>query len=329
MDLKQLKYFMTVSELGSFSKAAVALSIAQPVLSRHIKSLEQEYGMEFLYRNGRGVILSEAGQVFFQHARSVVEAVRAMSSAIETIRSDPSGQLTIGIPPTASSVLTVPLIQRFRKEYPKVKLKVQIGYSGYVLEWLSAGRIDVAVLYDAPRTSTLMTQPLIEEELLLVGPKDMAKKLRCTSISAKMLGILPMILPAHPHGMRILVESHLSSIKVVPNVVLEIDNLVACLELVEQGVGYTILPYAAVSGKVMAGEVMAMPIVDPRMTRQLVLATSTQRPTTQVTRALARTVAELVRDLVHDGIWMPKIDPAKSVDGTPPAAVDNLKRNIH
>jgi LysR family nitrogen assimilation transcriptional regulator len=307
VEIKQLKYFLAVTELGSFSKAAVVLSVAQPVLSRQIRSLEEELGIELLYRNGRGIVVTEAGQLLVDRARSILGEASAIATDIDSMRSSPSGKLILGLPPTAGAILSVPLIERFRETYPRVKLKVQEGYSGHVLEWLSTGRIDVAVLYDAPKTSTLLTQPLIEEELLLIGPASTPASLREKPIQGAMLGELPLILPSHPHGLRVLVETLLGKIKVIPEVECEIDSLSATLDLVERGVGYGILPYASVIKQVRAGSLVVMPIVEPRMSRQLVLATSTQRPTTIATRSLARTVKELVRDLVAEGIWMPRI----------------------
>lgn len=307
MEIKQLKYFLAVNELGAFSKAAVVLSVAQPVLSRQIRSLEEELGIELLYRNGRGIVLTEAGKLLLSRARSIIEEASAIATDIDSMRASPSGKLILGLPPTASAILSVPLIQRFRENYPRVKLKVQEGYSGHVLEWLSTGRIDVAVLYDAPKTSTLLTQPLIEEELLLIGPANTPAALREKPIHGSMLAELPLILPSHPHGLRILVETLLGRFKVIPEVECEIDSLSATLDLVERGVGYGILPYASVIKQVRAGTHVVMPIVEPRMSRQLVLATSTQLPTTIATRSLARTVKELVRDLVTDGMWISRI----------------------
>jgi LysR family nitrogen assimilation transcriptional regulator len=240
MELKQLKYLLALSELGSFSKAAVLLSVAQPVLSRQIRSLEEELGVELLYRTGRGIVVSEAGQIVIEHARSIVNAVGYISTEIDAMRDDPIGRISIGMPPTAGSVLTAPLIQRFHAEYPRIKLKVQEGYSGHVLEWLSTGRIDVAILYNAPKTSTLVTQPLIEEELLLIGPGRHPDTVLKGTIEGAQLAELPLIMPSHPHGLRVLVETLLGTLRIYPNVEYEIDSLTAVVNMVEQGLGYTI-----------------------------------------------------------------------------------------
>lgn len=302
MEIKQLRYFLAVADVGSFSKAAVLLSVAQPVLSRQIRSLEEELGAELFYRNGRGIVVSEAGETLVTHARLIVTTAQAIRTDIEAMQDDPRGRLIIAMPPTAATILSVPLIERFRENYPRIKLNIQECYSGHALEWLSTGRVDVAVLYDAPKTSTLTTEPLIEEELLLVGPYDEAEAAE-KMVAASELAELPLILPSHPHGLRMLVENRLGALKIHPDVPFEIDSLGGCIELVIRRCGYTILPYAAIAARVDAGELTGRLIVSPRITRQLVLATSTQRPTTSATRALARAVTQLARDLVRDGVW--------------------------
>ena len=155
-----------------------------------------------------------------------------------------------------------------------------------------------------------LTEPLIEEELLLVGPG----RERCMAmngpVSGEQLAELPLILPSHPHGLRVLVESLLGARKIYPNVEYEIDSLSAVVNMVERGVGYTILPYASVNSKVEDGALRVTSIIEPRMTRHLVLATSTQRPVTNATRMLAKMVTQLVRDLVREGVWLPRVSTA-------------------
>ncbi|MBJ3778106.1 LysR family transcriptional regulator [Acuticoccus mangrovi] len=301
MEIKQLKYFLAVSECGSFSKAAVLFSVAQSALSRHVRSLEEELGAALFYRNGRGVVVTESGNLLIDYARTIVDSAKEVSQKIEMMREAPGGQLVLGVPPTANAILSAPLVHRFRKDFPRVKLKVQEGFSGHVLEWLSTGRIDVGVLYDAPRTSTLVTEPLIEEELFLIGPPDVPARLLKGSVSAAELARLPLILPSHPHGLRRLVDSAFSDAGVEPNIECEIDSLPCTLNLVAQSVGYTILPHASIF--LRGGAPLSATRIEPSITRQLVLATSTQRPMTGVTRSLAKAIVTLVDELVADGVW--------------------------
>jgi LysR family nitrogen assimilation transcriptional regulator len=306
LELKQLRYFLSVAEHGAFSKAAMVLSVGQPVLSRHIRSLEEEVGMELLYRNGRGIMMTEAGERVAEHARMVVGAEFALKADIDELRASPTGKLAIGLPPSVAPIMSAPLIMRFRDKYPHIKLRLQEGFNGHVLEWLSKGRIDVAVLYNAPKASTLITEPLIEEELLLIGPRKSPGAFWSNAVPVMKLSELPLILPSHPHGIRVLVETLLHTVDIVPNIECEIDSLSTTLQLVEQGIGYTILPYASVISRVNAGQLVATRISGLSLSRQLVLATSTQRPATLATRALTQAVKQLVSDLVAEGAWMPK-----------------------
>lgn len=290
-----MRVFTAVSDAGSFSRAAVFLSMSQPLISRQIKTLEEELGVSLFYRNGRGVVLTEAGKLLHQYSRGILESVSRASAEVAAMRSSPTGRVAIGLPPSVGLVLTVPLVQRFRESFPLVAMRIAEGFSGHVLEWLAAGQIDVAVLYNAPRTGNLISEPLLEDELLLLGAHDGdPASLPRGEIEAERLTELPLILPSRPHGLRLLIDQTLGEVKLRPNVVLEVEAMPSTLRLVEMGVGYTILSYTSVHHLVEENRIKFWPIVNPRFTRQLILATSTQRPTTVPTRG----ITDLIRDEV-------------------------------
>lgn len=305
MELRQLEYFIAIAETGAFSRAAIRLSVAQPILSRQIKALEQELGAELYYRTGRGIVLSEAGKVLEQHARGVLETTAGAKRAIHALGSTPSGRVVIGMPPSVGAVLTAPIVQQFRTEFPKISLGVMEGFSGHVLEWLTTGRIDVAVLYNAPRSSALVTDPLLTDELFLLGPVADPANAGAGDLAAARLADIPLILPSRPHGLRVLVDDFLAGIGITPNVQVEIDAMPSTLSLVESGIGYTILSYSSAHHLLEAGRIRKWSIVQPAMTRSLVVATSTQRPVTKAARALVGFVRKQVDTLVAEGRWSP------------------------
>jgi LysR family nitrogen assimilation transcriptional regulator len=304
MDLKQLKAFATLAEFGSFSRAGAVLSVAQPVLSRQIKALEQELGIELFYRNGRGIVLTEAGKLLHGYAGGVLDTVTRAASEVMALRSSPRGTIAIGMPPSVGSILTVPLVQCFRAEFPLISMRVVEGFSGHLLEWLITGKIDVAVLYNAPRISNLSAEPLLREEISLLGAVNDPAALTASPVPASRLAELPMILPSRPHGLRLVVDAFLGEAAIEPNVVLEVDAMPSTLSLVERGIGYTLLSYGPARHLIEAGRLKSWSIVDPVLTRQLILATSSQRPTTTATRALAKMVRRQVQDLVQQGLWL-------------------------
>jgi len=297
MELKQLKYFLCVAEVGSFSRAAVMLSVAQPILSRQIKALEQDLSAELFYRNGRGIVLSEAGKLLEGYAKEVIGIVDRASFEITAMKSAPRGRITIAMPPSIGWVLTVPLVRRCRREFPMINLHVVEGFSGHVTEWLSTGRIDIGVVYNAPRLPALLTEPLLEERLVLLGPAGDPAGVGKTAVQVAQLAEIPLILPARPHGLRVLIDRTLEKVGVTANVQMELDAMASTLGLVEEGVGYTILCDAAVRPLVAAGRIRSWPIEAPVMTRQLMLATSTQRPMSVATRVVAKLIRQQVADL--------------------------------
>jgi LysR family nitrogen assimilation transcriptional regulator len=220
------------------------------------------------------------------------------------LRSSPRGTIAIGMPPSVGSILTVPLVQCFRAEFPLISMRVVEGFSGHLLEWLITGKIDVAVLYNAPRISNLSAEPLLQEEISLLGAVNDPAGLTAAPVPASRLVELPMILPSRPHGLRLVVDAFLGEAAIEPNVVLEVDAMPSTLSLVERGVGYTLLSYGPARHLIEAGRLKSWSIVDPVLTRQLILATSSQRPTTTATRALAKMVRRQVQDLVQQGLWL-------------------------
>ena len=306
MELRQLEYFIAIAEAGAFSRAAMRLAVPQPVLSRHIRALERELGTELYHRTGRGIVLTEAGRILEQHARGVLETTAGAKRAIGAIGSAPAGKVTIGMPPSVGAVLTATIVGQFRAQFPRVSLGVMEGFSGHVIEWLTTGRIDVAVLYNAPRTSTLAADPLVTDELFLLGPPGDPAGVGKGTVPGVRLAELPLILPSRPHGLRVLVDEFLGRVGVAPSVQVEIDAMASTLSLVEKGLGYTILSYSCVHPLIEAGRIRKWSMVEPMMTRTLVVATSTQRPVTKAARALVGFVRQQVDRLVAEGRWNPR-----------------------
>jgi len=299
MELKQLDYFLGVAESGSFSKAAIRLSVAQPILSRQIKLLETELGVELLYRNGRGVVVSEAGKVLETYARSVVGLVEKAQSEIGSLKAEPRGRVAIAMPPSIGWMLTGPLVVRCREAFPGIILHLAEGFSGHVAEWLSTGRVDIGVVYQAPRLSTLQTEPLLTDELILLGAVDDPAGLGGDRVPTKRLADIPVILPARPHGLRVLIDNELEKLGVVANVVFEVDAMPSTLSLVERGVGYTVLSEGAVKHLLNAGRIRSWSLTNPTLMRELLLATSTQRPMSVATRLVARLIRDEVQAILR------------------------------
>jgi LysR family nitrogen assimilation transcriptional regulator len=296
VDLKQLEYFRHVAELGSFTRAASFLSVVQPALSRQVRQLEVELGQNLFDRNGRGVVLTDAGTRLLEHTRGILTQVgRARQDLEDQLKGD-SGHVTLGLPPSLGRSVTVPLVKAFELQLPNANLATVEGLSVYILEWLNIGRVDCALVYNALASSTLDLQHLLDEQLFLVAPAGQrgARKMR-KAVSLDELGDYPLIIPSRPHAIRMSVENALAGADVKIRVAHEIECIPAIIDLVRQGHGYAVLPLNAVKSTPWSDQVSVKPIVAPILKTSLSIATSAQRPKSP----LLRKSIDVVRDIVR------------------------------
>ena len=281
MDLKQLEYFVRVAELGSFTKASLALDVAQPALSRQVRLLEVELRQNLLIRNGRGATPTEAGKLLLEHGRGILHQVERAREELGRVRGALAGRVAIGLPPSLARVLTVPLTRAFRDQLPEASLSITEGLSATMQEWLLTGRLDIAVLYNAQPVPEIDIAPLYDEELLLVQPRPagLAEDPPPPPVPLAEVAQLPLVIPSRPNAVRMHVETELANIGLRPQVALEIDGVSAILDLVADGAGAALLSRNAVASSIRPSAYRTRPISPPLRTR-LYLATSSQRPAT-------------------------------------------------
>jgi LysR family nitrogen assimilation transcriptional regulator len=296
MELKQLEYFRHVAELGSFTRAATFLSVVQPVLSRQVRQLEVELGQTLFERNGRGVILTDAGSRLLEHTRGILTQVGRARQELDEQRNGESGHLTLGLPPTLGRSMTVPLVKAFARQLPNARLATVEGLSAYILEWLNNGRVDCALVYNAPASPSVDLQPLLDEQLFFITPLPLpAERKKSKSVPLAELGNYPLIIPSRPHAMRMSVENALAAVGVTIKVAYEIECIPAIIDLVRQRHGYAVLPLNAVKSTPWAAEVLVKPVLAPTLKTSLSIATSAQRPKSP----LLRKAMDVVRDIVR------------------------------
>jgi LysR family nitrogen assimilation transcriptional regulator len=290
MNLSTIEYFLVIADLGSLSRAAARLNIGQPVLSRQIRLLEADLGIELFHRTGRGVSLTEAGRLLEGHCRNLVTTMRQARAEIDLLKAQPSGRVTIAMPPSLGWLLTAPLVRACLREHPDISLHIIEGFSGHVLDWLATGRINIGIVYNAAHRAHLETEHLLDEELVVLGPASDPAALGSSPIKGTDIARIPLILPARPHGLRILVDNFARQMGITLQVRSELEAMPSTLQLVETGDGYTILSEGAGHHLISAGRIRSWHVVNPAMRRQLMLATSTQHPITPAARLVIRLI---------------------------------------
>ncbi len=306
MDLKQLEYFRHVAELGSFTRAAAYLSVVQPALSRQVRQLEIELGQNLFERNGRGVVLTDAGSRLLEHARGILTQISRARQELEDQRNGDSGHFALGLPPSLGSSVTVPLVKAFASSLPNARLATVEGLSAYILEWLNIGRVDCALVYNATATPTVDLQPLLDDRLFLIAPlgSKVARKAAASSppVTLDELADYPLIIPSRPHALRMSVENALAGVERKIRVAHEIECIPAVIDLVRQGHGFGVLPLNAVKASQWANEVLVKPIGKPALKASLSIATSSQRPRSPLMRKAIEVIRDIVRQEIHSSL---------------------------
>jgi LysR family nitrogen assimilation transcriptional regulator len=301
MDLKQLEYFVRVAELGSFTRAAVALDVAQPALSRQVRLLEVELRQNLLTRNGRGAAPTEAGKLLLEHGRGILHQVERAREELGRVRGALAGRVAIGLPPSVAKVMAVPLIREFRERMPQATLSISEGLSMGMHESLTTGRLDIALLYNASASPDIELTPLLEEPLFLVQRQTGKPAARPRSMPLREVANVPLVIPSRPNAIRMLVETEMANLGCRPQVALEIDGVAAMLDLVEDGAGSAVLSRNAVATSARPQAFTMRPIRSPSLRSKLSIAMSSQRPATLTQKAMLQLIRQMAPKLLAGG----------------------------
>ena len=223
MDIRQLRTFSCVAELGSLSKASDTLRVAQPALSRQIKLLEHELRAELFTRNGRGMVLTDAGRLLLARTAGIVRQIDQVRDEIQSAGGPPSGRVVLGLVPTVSCVISARLARRTVDKYPGISLCIVESYSGHLMEWLHRGEMDLALIYGPSSDLHLTVQSLGRDPIVAVGPRGSGLAQR-KQVDIGWLLKQRLVLPSHSHGLRALIEQAAAKKKLKLDVKLEADR---------------------------------------------------------------------------------------------------------
>ena len=284
MDLKQLDYFVHVADLRSFTKAASLLSVAQSALSHQVRQLEMELEQTLLHRNGRGVTPTDAGRRLLAHARGILMQVRRAREELTETRDAMVGHVILGLPPTIARLVGVPLFKTLRNSFPKGTFGMVEALSAPIMEWLVEGRVDIGLVYNPAPLPSVEIRPLRPQGMFLVSPKASRKERLSKSVQLRDLPRYPLIIPSRSNANRMLIETQLAHFGLKPQIEFEIDGIASILDLVHEGYGHAVLPLNSLRGHTFGRNFTVRPIVRPKLSIQLSLVTSAQRPVTPLAK---------------------------------------------
>jgi LysR family nitrogen assimilation transcriptional regulator len=312
MELRQLRYFVRIVELGSLSRAAADLFIAQPALSQQVASLERELDVRLLSRSVRGVTATDAGQVLYKHAQGVLRSIDRLKTDVKHTGSDPTGDVSIGMPTSVANVLATPLIAAAQLRYPGIRLQIIEGLSGHLRDLVVNGRVEMSLLFDATevagasivapkQVSNLHVKPLLVEDLffLAAGKKRFGK-----AISLGQASKHRFVLPAGANATRQIVNRAFEAAGLPLVVIAELDSLPTIKSVVASGLAAAILSASALSGATHHDGVTAHRISDVTLRRGVSLCTYDIVALSAAASCISQLVVDVSESLLREKIWI-------------------------
>ncbi len=276
--------------------------MAQPALSQHILAMENKFGVKLLQRNARGVALTEAGQRLLSRARYIDVAFADLTDFVRG-GAVPAGKVRFGMPGTINEQIGVQLLETCRLDYPEVKIRISEAMSGFVLNWLREGTIDLALLYNPEDHKGLSLYHALTEEILLFGIEGQKNAPKTKTVPLATVLQLPLILPGDSHGLRALIDKAAHSIGAMVKPEIEIDSYRLIKELARRGAGFAMLPATAVKQEVAADIFNVWRVIKPNLERKICLGYQSSRPISAANRAVGQLSWNILHQMVEDGSW--------------------------
>ncbi|HEX2828688.1 MAG TPA: LysR family transcriptional regulator [Burkholderiales bacterium] len=316
-DLKRLRYFVAVAELGSVTRAASELHVAQPALSREMRLLEGEVGGELFARGPQGVRLTELGQTLAAQCRELLADLRSVREGLRDDVREPTGSVVIGVAQTIGPVLAPVLVALAAKRLARVHLQIRELMSSDIPDLLRTESIDFALSYAIPAGRGIRSTDLFSEDLFVVGTSAVARQCLGKSTAAEIvfseLRHVPLYLSARTNGFREELEQMARARKVRLNVVAEIDSVAIRREMALDGAGFTILSGATIRRDMSRRGVFAARIVDPRVRREVCFVSRSGSAVSRAAREIAGLARESLSGLIAGGLWPGANMPASGI----------------
>jgi LysR family nitrogen assimilation transcriptional regulator len=297
VNLRRLKYFVKIVDLGSFTLASDVLHVAQPALSQQLATLEGECRQKLLIRTQKGVVPTEAGRVLYRHAQSILRQIEQARADVQNAGRSLVGQVSVGLAPgTAASTLALRLLQVVQSRHPKIVLHINENFGTTLFDAVRSGVMDMAVLYggEGP-VEGLSFDPLLKERLCVVAPAGLLP--REGDLALADLGQVDLLLPSSSNQLRRHVDRAFAAVKVAPRVVAEMESSGTLAAAIASGVGATILPASVARTVAESASADIHPLAASNIEVSLVLCAAEHLPLSEPAQVVKGILLELVDGL--------------------------------
>ncbi len=303
MELKQVKYFITIVETGSLGKAAQVLGVGTSALSQQMTKLEDELATRLLQRNATGVTPTPSGLAFFKQAQLVL---RHAEYAVEAAHSSRlTGHVSVGFSPSIASVLGVPFMRLMSERYPDIKIHLVESLSGNLAHLVNARQLDIAIVFTQDVNSNWAVEPLLKEPMFLMANRALLKQhgyeqcIHDGQIDLDKINQLPLVLPSRRHGLRKFLDQKVDAL----DVDYEVDGLHLLMNCVSQLNMATIQPVSA-HFDYLKSDLCLLKIVEPALDRVNYLISISEEELSPASLATKVAIKSCIKDLIYHGQWL-------------------------
>lgn len=296
MHLRHLRYFVTIVEAGSFSRAATTIHVAQPALSQQIADLEARLGVALLHRSARGARPTAAGEALYREAVGILRRIDELPALVRSTDGEIAGAVTLGMSSTLAASFAGPLMEVCRARWPKMQLRFATGDSLTVRRRVEIGQLDVGVVFEDDFPPGVDRRKLFRQRLYLIRRHDPRAP---EVISLEDVAATPLILPAHPNVTRSLLDRAFLAAGLQPDISAETDVLSNMLSAVQTGLGGTIIPKGDLSDIPGHANLQAIPIA-PALHLTASIAVDGRTPPPRAVEAVRVLLADLVETRFTD-----------------------------
>jgi LysR family nitrogen assimilation transcriptional regulator len=270
MKLRQLRFLVAVYEEKSFTAAARRSHATQSGLSMQIKDLEERLGVRLFNRSSTGVTPTSAGEKLYQRATRILRDVSAIQNDIEALSGEVSGTVRVGMMPTFARAVLAPVIERFARKYPHVEVKITEAYSAVLNGEVAGGNLDIAVVPPGRDLSGIWAEHLdTDVEVFATSPDTNRTHLEPIDLST--CGPLKLALPGPSNARREKIDTHLQTYGIRIDKIMELDSMMATLDLVARSDWATILPGCLCLPDIDRPNRKLHPIINPPLTVDYIL----------------------------------------------------------
>ncbi|HEJ8019640.1 TPA: nitrogen assimilation transcriptional regulator NAC [Serratia marcescens] len=276
MNFRRLKYFVKIVDIGSLTQAAEVLHIAQPALSQQLATLEGELKQQLLIRTKRGVQPTEAGNILYAHAQTILRQCEQAQSAVNSAGQAMSGQVSLGLASGSTAAqLALPLLQTLRDQQPGILLSLHENGDAALAGQVANQTLDMAMVYGAKMPAGLHAIALMREDLYLVATRAVPHP--GNSVELLDVARLNLFLPREGDAVRNQLEEAMALRKLAANVVGEIESSGALSAAIASGLGATVLPESVARAMIGPAKAWMARINAPTMSVPLSLCMSSQQ----------------------------------------------------